>query len=87
MIIFLNTSHLGSSFLISIQLKSATLNIFALTWWICVKIPTFDLHPLHQSLQFKSFLFLERKKLALCDIDNQLLNTKISQGSMIIQKS
>lgn len=33
------------------------------------------------------FPFLQKGKLVLCDLDDQLLNAKISQSSMIIQKS
>lgn len=31
--------------------------------------------------------FLQKGKLVLCDLDNQLLDAKISQSSVIIQKS
>lgn len=87
MIIFLKTSHLGILIPYFHTAEISSTEHLSLTWWICVKIPMFALHSLHQSLQFKSFPFLQEEKLVLCDLDNQLLDTKISQSSVIIQKS
>lgn len=71
MIIFLKTSHFEILLPYFHAAEISNTEHLSLTWWICVKISTFALHPLHQSLQFKSFPFLQEEKLVLYDLDNQ----------------
>lgn len=58
----------------------------SLTQWICVKIPIFSSPSAPLPPSSRLFSVCRKDELVPCCLDNQLLNTKISQSRMMVQK-